>query len=61
MLNTGIYSEGDSIRTDINHVVVLVGYGEDAVTGQKYWLVKNSWAPSYGEWVGGWVGGWVGE
>ncbi len=30
--------------TDINHLVVLMGYGEE---GQKYWLVRNSWSPTW--------------
>jgi len=36
-------------RTDINHAVQLVGYGEDEKTGQKYYLVRNSWSGDYGE------------
>ena len=26
-----------------------MGYGEDEVTKQKYWLIRNSWAPTWGE------------
>jgi cathepsin L len=29
--------------------VVLVGYGVDEATGLKYWLVRNSWSPNWGE------------
>lgn len=35
-------------NVDVNHAVVLEGYGEEA-NGQKYWIVRNSWGPNWGE------------
>ena len=45
-------SEGKS-ATDLNHLVVLEGYGTDTETGEDYWLVRNSWGPRWGE--GGYI------
>ncbi|CAL4073539.1 unnamed protein product, partial [Meganyctiphanes norvegica] len=34
---------------DMNHAVLVVGYGVDPDTGEKYWTCKNSWGPDFGE------------
>lgn len=41
-------------ETDLNHAVVLVGYGVDEHTQEPYWLVRNSWRPTWGE-EGGYI------
>jgi len=46
---SGVYSGCSTTDMDINHVVVLEGYGVDSATGEAYWLVRNSWSPSWGE------------
>ncbi|RYG59320.1 hypothetical protein EON64_20355, partial [archaeon] len=45
--NNGIYEGCNPTELDINHVVVLVGYGEE--NGKKFYTVRNSWSPNWGE------------
>ena len=44
---SGVYDD-PACSEDMNHAVVLVGYGNDSIGGE-FWLVKNSWGTSYGE------------
>lgn len=33
----------------VDHSVLLAGWGEDAETKEKYWLIQNSWGSNWGE------------
>jgi len=46
--SSGIYDGCNQAQPDIDHAVVLVGYGKDD-NGDKYWLVRNSWNAKWGE------------
>ena len=44
---SGIYTEEACNPEDLDHGVLLVGYGVE--NGQEYWLLKNSWGTQWGE------------
>lgn len=46
--SSGIFNGCNQQNPDLNHGVVVVGYGEET-SGAKYWIVRNSWSPAYGE------------
>ena len=46
--SSGIFNGCDSAHPDIDHVVAIVGYGQND-QGKKFWLIRNSWSASWGE------------
>jgi hypothetical protein len=45
----GIYSDRLCDTGNLNHAVVIVGFGFDAVLHKKFWIVQNSWGASWGD------------
>ncbi len=33
----------------VDHSVLLVGWGEDEKTHEKFWIIQNTWGPQWGE------------
>lgn len=50
LYSSGVFSDADCGATgQVDHGVLAVGYGTDAASGKKYFTVKNSWGPDWGE------------
>ncbi|XP_023165114.2 cathepsin L1 [Drosophila hydei] len=43
----GIYDDEECNKEEVNHAVVVVGYGSE--NGRDYWIVKNSYSENWGE------------
>ena len=48
MYHSGIYSDLDC-GFELDHGVLLIGYGYDKKYDMDYWIIKNSWSDSWGE------------
>jgi cathepsin L len=48
MYSSGVF-HGCDRNAIVNHAVLGVGYGEDKALGKKYFLIRNSWGPEWGE------------
>ncbi|PAA90146.1 hypothetical protein BOX15_Mlig031636g2, partial [Macrostomum lignano] len=49
LYRSGVYDEPACSPSNLDHGVLLVGYGTDRASRAKYWLVKNSWNSHWGE------------
>lgn len=49
--NWNLYEKGifKATSATVNHAVLLVGYGIDEETGEKFYKVRNSWGTTFGE------------
>lgn len=46
---TEIYRPGPNQSAVAGHAIEIVGWGIEENTGVKYWIIKNSWGPNWGD------------
>eukprot|EP00353_Schmidingerella_taraikaensis_P000705 CAMPEP_0185591994 /NCGR_PEP_ID=MMETSP0434-20130131/66462_1 /TAXON_ID=626734 ORGANISM="Favella taraikaensis, Strain Fe Narragansett Bay" /NCGR_SAMPLE_ID=MMETSP0434 /ASSEMBLY_ACC=CAM_ASM_000379 /LENGTH=76 /DNA_ID=CAMNT_0028217455 /DNA_START=656 /DNA_END=886 /DNA_ORIENTATION=+ len=46
---SGVLTVQNCGGSDASHSVLIVGWGIDENSSMSYWIVKNSWGPSWGE------------
>ncbi len=44
----GVYNSTEGSEAFGGHCMNLVGWGVDASSGMKYWIIRNSWGPAWG-------------
>jgi C1A family cysteine protease len=49
LYKSGVYSDPMCAWFLTSHALLIVGYGHDHVSGQDFWLAKNSWGEKWGE------------
>ncbi|MDA0712734.1 MAG: C1 family peptidase [bacterium] len=46
--SAGVFNDADC-GTELDHAILVTGWGHDEQSGLDFWLVKNSWSTTWGE------------